>query len=451
MFIRSVSLNNFRCFEKALLTFQYPGRAQTDSGMPTAACDNVNLLLGNNGTGKTTILKGIAMALISPVLQSSGFYPYSLVRRVFKKGKGRHPEKASVFANVLVSSYDVGRKWQPEYPEKLFCTLERQGDQDRIKKTTPLGHTWRSMLDNNSSAFLVLAYGATRRMAPAREAVFSRSQKVNLRFQRVHGLFDEEVTLIPLSQWLPNHSDRGRCRQVINLLNQLLTGFYKFEGHFENGEYHFERNGSLVPLGALSDGYRAYIAWLSDLLYHVCSRGVSQTKLQDIEGIVMVDEIDLHLHPEWQRTIIKSLSVTFPRIQFIFTSHSPLLTGSLQWSNIWVMQESGPEQLPDEPINGLSADQVLLSPYFGIPAVRAESKMSRLRELDRRAQGGDRGAAYQYIREFSVANEVTEKEYPIEKAIKMREPKFNPPPDLIVPPILKRRFKKQPVKTKKSK
>ena len=80
-------------------------------------------------------------------------------------------------------------------------------------------------------------------------------------------------------------------------------------------------------------------------------------------------------------------------MQFIFSSHSPLVTGSMEWSNIWVMHESGPRQLPDEPIHGLSADQVLLSPYFGLSSTRSDEKMHKLFALNARAIGGDATAA----------------------------------------------------------
>ncbi|HEY2739714.1 MAG TPA: AAA family ATPase, partial [Thermoanaerobaculia bacterium] len=77
MYVRSLKIENLRCFESATVDLQFPAREQeTPPELP-----NVNLLLGNNGAGKTTVLKAIALAVLGPILPSSGFVPYALVRR----------------------------------------------------------------------------------------------------------------------------------------------------------------------------------------------------------------------------------------------------------------------------------------------------------------------------------------------------------------------------------
>jgi predicted ATP-binding protein involved in virulence len=144
---------------------------------------------------------------------------------------------------------------------------------------------------------------------------------------------------------------------------------------------------------------------VGDLLYHIRNSVPSGRKLEQVEGLVMVDEIDLHLHPRWQRTIIKTLSETFPNIQFIFTSHSPLVTGSLESTNIWVMADSGPVQLLNEPIYGLSADQVLQSKYFNLDSTRPPEVADQLRSLDARAQRGDQAASLEFMRRLAYGSE----------------------------------------------
>jgi AAA domain, putative AbiEii toxin, Type IV TA system len=445
MYIHSLTLKQLRCFKRAELTFQYPGRKPRSGEPPVPTLANVNLLLGNNGSGKSTLLKGIALALTAPILSSagSGFQADALVRRKFGGIAGPHAETATVNAKVVITEQDVKNKKKCG-PAKLFCTLKRDDDDEYVSEATPRGGVWRQMSDKKSPAFLVLGYAATRRMAPPEEAVITRIAKGNLRYTRVQSLFNEDMTLMPLTHWLPDFKKKRRRKQVIELLDKLLGDLYHFDGQFEKGEFYFTRGKASVPMRALSDGYRAFIAWVSDLLYHVCYWSGGGRKLRDTEGVVMVDEIDLHLHPEWQRTVVNTLSETFPKIQFIFTSHSPLITGSLEWANIWVMRESGPVQLRDEPINGLSADQVLLSPYFGMTAVRSERKLKRLRELDKRAQEGDHGAAKQYLLERRTGTEVTEKEYNLDKPPAYHAAKFTPLAELADPP--KRPARQAPVK-----
>lgn len=404
MYLDTLSVENLRCFrEVPEITFQHPCR----SGADAATLKNVNLLLGNNGTGKTTILKGIALTMIAPVAQSAGLRPYNLVRRVYHKGKGRRPENAGVKARVLLTAQDfASRRKTRARTAGLFVQLYREGDNDHFGEASPRSPLWQALDHDDSPAFLVLGYGATRRIAPARENITSRVKEAHLRYQRVRGLFEEDFSLVPLSYWLPAYKNAGRRKQVITLLNKLLDGEYSFTGELDkNGEYLFERGNAQVPLMALSDGFRAFIGWVGDLLYHIRNSVPSGKKLEQVEGLVMVDEIDLHLHPRWQRTIIKTLSETFPNIQFIFTSHSPLVTGSLEAANIWVMAEDGPVQLLTEPIYGLSADQVLQSKYFNLDSTRPPEVADKLRSLDARAQKGDQAASLEFMRRLAYGSE----------------------------------------------
>jgi hypothetical protein len=164
-----------------------------------------------------------------------------------------------------------------------------------------------------------------------------------------------------------------------------------------------------VPFPALSDGYRAFLGWVGDLLYHVCMTCPSGKKLVENRGIVMIDEIDLHLHPEWQMHVLPTLANALPKIQFIVTSHSPLIVGSLEWMNIVTMQPDPGQATRIERIaqavHGLDADQVLLTDFFGLASTRAEGPKRRMKDLSLRASQGDAGAARQLLEEMSRGGE----------------------------------------------
>jgi predicted ATPase len=201
-------------------------------------------------------------------------------------------------------------------------------------------------------------------------------------------------------------SNPGRHKQVCTLINKLMgKGHYTFTGEMEDGEYLFERGGLHVPFPALSDGYRAFLGWVGDLLYHICVTAPSGKRLDENCGMVMVDEIDLHLHPKWQMTVLHTLATELPKIQFIATSHSPLLVGSLEWMNIIVM-ESGPKQSSvakriDMPVHGLDADQVLLTDFFGMDTTRVGVKDKMMKDLTIKARGGDNKSAQELIKVWS--------------------------------------------------
>src|SRR3954469_24245016 len=99
----------------------------------------------------------------------------------------------------------------------------------------------------------------------------------------------------------------------------------------------------------------------------------------------MVDEIDLHLHPEWQRVVVPTVAKAFPALQFFFSTHSPIVAGTVTRHNVYVMEadergHSSIEQYKDR-LHGLDADQVLLSPYFGLETTRDEETEDELRDL----------------------------------------------------------------------
>ncbi len=412
MYIKSIRIENLRCFQQAELEFQYPGKVNK-SGSPK--WPNVNLLLGNNGKGKTSILKAIALAVLSPIMPQSGYLPYRLVRRTGTKSP--QPTATDIRAEVLLHAQDLDvKKLKEPRAEPMSIQIIRNEDVEIMSSSAlpthgQLGKTggvWDGMFSNKSPAFLVVGYGASRRVEDAHsfdEA--ARSKTRLLRYERVAGLFEGQVSLRPLIQWLPSLVTRnpGRHKQVVNLINRLLPEGAVFTGKHEEGDYLFNVNSVLTPLGALSDGYRAYIGWITDLLYHICMGAPSGAKLVDNYGIVLVDEIDLHLHPEWQRSVVGTLASALPNIQFVFTTHSPIVAGSLNKENIYVTDgdSSGASIVRqyDERIYGLDAEEVLLSSYFNLKTTRASGFTDELRDLSTQAGHGDIKAALSLMEKMS--------------------------------------------------
>jgi hypothetical protein len=412
MYINSIKLRNFRNFRTSQIEFIHPDQDFQATHLSRPALPNINLLLGDNGLGKTSLLKAIALTALGPAVSDSGIYPYRLIRREPTTPSKGQPEEAILEAVFLPHEQDHSGT---ELVESRV-SVSRRGDLESLRWTHPDDKRWHPIFSSSSDAFFFVGYGATRRVEKRQLAdPGGRQSSAFARAQRVQSLFEEAYSLIPLNVWLPifQKDNPGRFKQVVGLMNRLLgKGHYEFSGELEEGEYIFDRKGLKVTFPALSDGYRAFLGWVSDLLYHVCMTCPSGKKLVDNKGIVMVDEIDLHLHPKWQMTVLPTLAKELPNIQFIVTSHSPLVVGSLEWMNI-ILMAAGPRQSSQakriaSAVHGLDADQVLLTDFFGLESTRAPSKKRALKELTLKAREGDPEAAKRLLEQMSRGMEAVE-------------------------------------------
>lgn len=406
MYIDHIEIENFRTFRKTRIDFCHADQDFEKLGMKKPELPNLNLLLANNGYGKTSLLKAIALAALGPAVGKSGIYPYKLIRReagqkglkraVIEAGFTTHDQDHAPFAKIE-SKVEV-------IPE---------GDLELLEWTHSDPKPWHPVFQTKTDAFFMVGYGATRRVSKSNRV--EQSGKSSPRAARVMGLFEEDYSLRPLNTWLPKYKTggplKGRYTQAVNLINKLVgKGNWEFTGKQDkDDEYLFSKKGVEVPFPALSDGFRAFLGWLGDLLYHVCETCPPGHRLVENRGIVMVDEIDLHLHPKWQMTVLHVLAKELPNIQFIVTSHSPLIVGSLEWMNIIVMrpgvkQSSRAERIQSA-VHGLDADQVLLTDFFGLESTRAPGKKRKLKELSLQAADGDLKAARKLLETMNHGEE----------------------------------------------
>ena len=283
--------------------------------------------------------------------------------------------------------------------------------------STPQNPISDLIYDDFSSAFFVVGYGATRRVDSGNFSSSSEDRKRGRRYQRVASLFEDHVALRPLQSWFPS-IESSMKEEVIELFGRALPDTIRFTGKMEGDDYVFEFEGVPTPFPALSDGYKAFVGWVGDLIGHMTSVAKDR-RLSQLSGIVLVDEIDLHLHPSWQRDVIARLAKAFPRFQFVFTSHSPLVAASVQSANV-VVTGIGPDGLPilermNESLYGRSVEAVLMSPYFGLDSARPAGARAASAELSAKVgetPGGDINAAEEFLRQLAEPLEHIRKAVP---------------------------------------
>ena len=152
--------------------------------------------------------------------------------------------------------------------------------------------------------------------------------------------------------------------------------------------------GAEVTVLELSDGYRSFLSLAIDVLRHLETSTDDFSTLLDTEdgeqrivadGVILIDEVDVHLHPFWQREIGFRLRRSFPKMQFIVTSHSPFVAQAATDDGLIVMRPTGKNgavevHRSEVSVKGWRADQILTSPLFGLDATRDEETELLIRE-----------------------------------------------------------------------
>ena len=165
-------------------------------------------------------------------------------------------------------------------------------------------------------ALFIAGYGTGRRVEAG--STFDegrRHQRYTARFQRVASLFLDEFELVPLSAWFHKSGREAELRELFDALVPEL----ELTDEVTEGDLVLQFRGVPLPFAALSDGDRSFVGWVGDLLYRLHGICPADRPIDTLPGVVLVDELDLHLHPEWQREVVGRLSSALPRLQFVCT------------------------------------------------------------------------------------------------------------------------------------
>jgi hypothetical protein len=305
-------------------------------------------IAGINGSGKSSILQAICLLLLgerlAPELGSER------LRRMMRR-EGEETFKADLQAWVRIGNSGPIRLHMPLGKNGVDePTLHSDKDYDKMR------FAWERLRH-----FVLVSYGAARNLSEVRE---SRYDGLADQVRRQMTLFDPLTRIAGVDVLLEGAKKNERTLKTLHRLLQDVMG------QDDQAAGRLLRQGRLVfgPADVdaidLPDGFRATVAWLADLCsaWHETAKEYTKTNPADITGIVLLDEIGLHLHPSLARSIVPMLRQALPKVQFIVTTHSPLVISSFDREELIVLESDqegriGKRRL-DRQVFGFSMNEV---------------------------------------------------------------------------------------------
>ena len=346
MKIKEIKIKNFRCYENVKIKLN----------------PDYTVLIGINGAGKSTILDAISIALGGYISTFDGMGTYGIDK-----------------SDSHYKMYEIGSSIEREhqFPVKIYAECEidkkqiswRRGLNGEKGRTTSIGAKeiiryaseiqTEIKMGNKDVILPVIAYYGTGRLWMQKKD--RNLKKIQESFSRLKGYVDciesasnEKMMLKWFEKMTYLELQEGKRIPELSVVKNVLSQSYMaIDETIKTAEFNFKvRSGELevairrengivenLPLRILSDGIKSTLSMIADIAYRmaILNPQLLDDILEETSGVVLIDEIDMHLHPSWQKKIISVLKKIFPKVQFVFTTHSPSILSNVSNKNVLIL------------------------------------------------------------------------------------------------------------------
>ncbi len=369
MYIQKLMLQNFKCFDQIELEFH----------------PELTILVGSNGSGKTSIIEGVAIAISAMFAKMDGC-----------SGRSIDKSQAHLKSFSAGSTKDV----QPQYPvlvkasavtRKETITWARSLNKPKgnttivdAKKMVDLGVSFQEHLRKGDTKLVlpIIAYYGTGRLwdyhREKQSDVFETDNRMNGYIDCVDGTANIKLMM----NWFSKMTVRKYQNQELGLGNipeleavysamencyKRITGSSDVKMQYNIGTRELEaayRDNSgewmRISINQLSDGYKSTISLVADIAYRmaVLNPQLLGNVCEETDGIILIDEIDLHLHPTWQQRILQDLRYIFPKVQFIVSTHAPAVVSTAKSENVIIL-DNGEVYEPSGEVHGKDVNTII--------------------------------------------------------------------------------------------
>ena len=374
MHINKIRLRNFRCYRDFTIHFE----------------PKLTVLVAENGRGKTAILDGLAVA-IAPFLTA---FPGIKVRNfrsqdvrmvldVPAEGAALGVQRMKYLLPVSLEAEGVdrvgkiftwgralnslkgrtssaGAKVLADYGKRLSLALNQPEDEKILLPV--LGYYGTTRMWNDSSLLKGKEMDLSRSSGYVECLEPSGSYNTFSQWFRYAAESELEYDRIIVEKKLP---DKNPYREILKAVRKAIIECIGSMG-WTDLKYSFAARNLLLchprkgelPLEAMSDGARSVISMAADIAYRMArlNPDLGENVALKTPGVVLIDEVDMHLHPSWQQTVIRDLTRAFPLVQFIVTTHSPQVLTSVPAESIRILRWEGDAVDIEEPVFALGAE-----------------------------------------------------------------------------------------------
>ncbi len=371
MHIENIQIENFRIFKKFTIDFD----------------KNLTVLVANNSAGKTALLDAVSIAFGSYI----GIFPLG-------RNKGFKFTDATIFQTGSEPLYPVSLKADIYFDNRMETikrVLSKKGSSTTTKETKVLQdyakENYKKLVDNKAVDLPIVAYYGTGRLwrqikktktlkeSYARSFGYHDCLNPNSNYKEFEEWFigksreeySELMKKVQSGQDLNINEFKSKNTNTLRNVRESIDSALKSIGwknfRYDGKELVLENSyGISLSIDKLSDGVKSMFALVADIAYRCSSLNPHfASPSKETRGVVLIDEVDMHLHPSWQQRVVSDLRTIFPKIQFIITTHSPQVLSSVSGHNIRII-----DPLQQE------AFKTIISPYGKQSIVALEDIMN---------------------------------------------------------------------------
>lgn len=333
MRVTTLKLANLRAIEAAQFRFQ-PG---------------FNLIVGVNGVGKTSMLDALRVCLSAFSKQANKLR--APVESFTVDDIRVDADALSVECVVQIGTsehrYLVHKPRESSAPQEKKVGMPREQVHDTPERATFLGAAPVPVTGREPGGRPLAVLFATNRAVPSERAAGKNVAAGGTAAAFADAFANRELRLGEFASWIRVQealkSERASVGRALTAFEDAVTRFLPGYAHLrvdddERPRLLIDRGSTTVAVRQLSDGERGTLALVLDLTRRLAQANPQMTDpAAEAEAVVLIDEIDLHLHPKWQRQIVRNLTAAFPRCQFIATTHSPQVIGEVEHDRIQII------------------------------------------------------------------------------------------------------------------